>query len=81
MSADEIGIGDTVTVSAELTNRGSIVTGEVAQLTVRDLADNVTRPARELKGFRRVRLKLGKRPLLISNCMLTIWRFMDVLCN
>ena len=81
MSADEIGIGDTVTVSAELINRGSIDAGEVVQLTVRDLAGNVTRPARELKGFRHVRLKLDKRPLLISNCMLTIWRFMEVPCN
>ena len=60
MSAHEIGMGDTVTVSAELTNRGSIVADEVVQLYVRDLVGNVTRPVRELKGFRRVRLNPGQ---------------------
>ena len=64
MSAHEMGIGDTVTVSAELTNRGSIVADEVVQLYVRDLVGNVTRPVRELKGFRRVRLEPGQTTIV-----------------
>jgi beta-glucosidase len=59
-NAREIGLGDTVTVSAELTNRGEIAADEVVQLYVRDLVGNVTRPVRELKGFRRVRVEPGQ---------------------
>jgi beta-glucosidase len=59
-SAAEIGLGDTVTVSAELTNNGNVAADEVAQLYVRDLVGDVTRPVRELKGFNRVRLEPGQ---------------------
>ncbi len=60
VSAEEIGMGDTLTISAELTNRGDVGAVEVAQLYVRDLAGNVTRPVKELKGFRRVRVEAGE---------------------
>jgi len=61
MGADEVRLGDTVTISAELTNRGNIAADEVVQLYIRDLAGSVTRPVRELKGFRRLRLEPGQR--------------------
>lgn len=48
--------GEALTVSADLTNTGRVAADEVAQLYVRDLVGNVTRPVRELKGFQRVRL-------------------------
>lgn len=57
VSADEVPLGDTVTVSAELTNTGNVAADEVVQLYIRDLVGSVTRPVRELKGFRRLRLK------------------------
>jgi beta-glucosidase len=60
VSASEIGLGDTVTVSAELTNRGDVAADEVVQLYVRDLVASITRPVKELKGFRRVRLEPGQ---------------------
>ncbi len=53
-------MGGTITVSAELTNRGDVAADEVAQLYVRDLVGNVTRPVRELKGFRRLRVEAGE---------------------
>ena len=56
-SARELELGETVTVSAEITNSGSVAADEVVQLYVRDLVATVTRPVRELKGFRRVRLE------------------------
>ncbi len=59
-SAKEIGIGDTLTVSAELTNKGDVAAVEVAQLYVRDLVGNVTRPVKELKGYKRVHLDPGQ---------------------
>ena len=60
VSAEEIPVGGAITVSADLTNRGDVAADEVAQLYVRDLVGNVTRPVRELKGFRRVRVAPGE---------------------
>jgi len=53
-------IGDVFTVSAGVTNTGDVTADEIVQLYVRDLVGNVTRPVRELKGFRRVTLEPGE---------------------
>ncbi|MEJ2128186.1 MAG: glycoside hydrolase family 3 N-terminal domain-containing protein [Woeseiaceae bacterium] len=60
VSADEISMGEAVVVTADLTNTGDVAAEEVAQLYVRDLAGSITRPVRELKGFRRIRLEPGE---------------------
>jgi beta-glucosidase len=60
VSSAEIPVGGVLTVSAELTNSGDVTADEVAQLYVRDLVGNVTRPVRELKGFRRLRVEPGE---------------------
>jgi beta-glucosidase len=52
-------IGEALTVSVDLSNTGRVAADEVAQLYVRDLVGNVTRPVRELKAFQRVRLTPG----------------------
>ena len=57
VSAHEIGLDDTVTISAELTNAGDVAADEVVQLYVRDVVASITRPVKELKGFRRVRVE------------------------
>jgi len=56
----EVVIGGELTISADLTNHGNIAAEEVVQLYVRDLVGNVTRPVRELKGFRRVAVEPGQ---------------------
>ncbi len=58
---EEFSPGGAVTVSADVTNTGEGPAVEVVQLYVRDLVGNVTRPVRELKGFRRLRLEPGER--------------------
>jgi beta-glucosidase len=60
VSHAEVPVGGALTVSAELTNHGRVAADEVAQLYVRDLVGNVTRPVRELKGFRRLRVRPGE---------------------
>ena len=60
----EVLIGGTVVVTAELRNIGSVAAVEVAQLYVRDPVASVTRPVRELKGFRRLRLEPGETTTL-----------------
>jgi len=57
----ELPVGEALLASVELANTGTVAADEVAQLYVRDLVGNVTRPVRELKGFRRVRLAPGER--------------------
>jgi beta-glucosidase len=56
VSASEIGLGDSVVVCVDLCNHGDIEAEEVVQLYTRDLVASLTRPVKELKGFRRVRL-------------------------
>ena len=60
VSTAELELGGSVRVSANLTNNGDVAADEVVQLYVRDLVGNVTRPVKELKGFKRVRVEPGK---------------------
>lgn len=60
VSRSEIVPGESVKISAKLTNRGDRAVEEVAQLYLRDLVGSVTRPVRELKGFQRVRIQPGE---------------------
>ena len=55
---------ESLTVTVELRNTGSRAGTEVAQLYLRDDAASVTRPVRELRGFRRVSLQPGQSQAL-----------------
>ncbi|MGQ0647215.1 MAG: glycoside hydrolase family 3 N-terminal domain-containing protein [Gemmatimonadaceae bacterium] len=48
--------GQSTRVMAEVTNTGRVAGSEVVQLYVRDVVSSVTRPIKELKGFRKVSL-------------------------
>jgi beta-glucosidase len=61
LSAPAIPMGGKLTVTADVANTGKVEAEEVVQLYTRDLAASVSRPVRELKGFRRVRLKPGEK--------------------
>lgn len=52
--------GQTLGIRVPLTNTGSVVAEDVAQLYVQDVAARLVRPVRELKRFRRVRLEPGE---------------------
>jgi beta-glucosidase len=52
--------GDTLTVTARVRNIGKVAGEEVVQLYVRDRVGSLTRPVRELKGFRKVALAAGE---------------------
>lgn len=60
LSTEELGWSDTLTVSATITNAGRREAEEVVQLYIRDRVASVTRPIRELKGFKKVRLAPGE---------------------
>ena len=59
LSATQIGSDDSVQVSVDVRNTGSVAGDEVVQLYIHDVVSSVTRPVKELKGFRRVSLPPG----------------------
>ena len=66
-STQAVRLGDALTLTADVTNTGAVEAEEVVQLYVRDLVGSRTRPVRELKGFRRVRLAPGEtRPVAFA---------------
>ena len=60
LSRNTLGMSDSLTVQAVVSNTGPVEADEVVQLYIRDLVGDVTRPVRELKGFERIRLKPGE---------------------
>jgi beta-glucosidase len=59
LSASKIGKDAAVTVKVDVRNTGKVAGDEVVQLYVRDLVSSVTRPVKELRGFKRVTLAPG----------------------
>ena len=51
---------DTLHVSFDITNTGSVAGKEIVQLYIRDLTGSTNRPLKELKGFEKVSLEPGE---------------------
>ncbi len=60
VSNREVQQGQPVQLQVTVTNEGAMAAEEVVQIYIRDLAAQVTRPVRELKRFRRLRLASGE---------------------
>lgn len=60
VSAGQVKVGASVTVSADVTNTGSVAGDEVVQLYIHQKFGTDSRPLRELKGFERVPLQPGE---------------------
>ena len=60
LSPATIGPEGKTRVSVDVTNSGSVAGEEVVQLYIRDEVSSVTRPIKELRGFRRIPLKPGE---------------------
>lgn len=56
--------GDSLHVDVDVTNTGSVAGDEVVQLYVRDDVASVTRPVKELRGFRRVSVQPGQMTIV-----------------
>jgi beta-glucosidase len=56
----EIDVEETARIQVDVTNTGSRAGDEVVQLYIRDVVSSVTRPVKELKGFKRVTLEPGE---------------------
>ena len=60
LAADHIGPAGTTKVLVDVTNTGKTRGDEVTQLYIRDEVSSVTRPVKELRGFRRLSLEPGE---------------------
>ena len=60
ISSPTIGMNDTLTVSVNVKNSGKYDGAEVVQLYIRDMVGSVTRPVKELKGIKKIFLKVGE---------------------
>ncbi|KAF0239259.1 MAG: hypothetical protein FD181_239 [Prolixibacteraceae bacterium] len=59
--------GDEIEVSVDVSNTGNFDGEEVVQLYVRDVVASVTRPLKELKGFKKIFIKKGETETVTFN--------------
>jgi beta-glucosidase len=60
VSQSQVKVGDTLTVSVDVTNSGALAGDEVVQLYIHQKWGRDSRPMRELKGFERISLQPGE---------------------
>jgi beta-glucosidase len=60
VSSNQMKMGGEIIVKVNVTNTGNYDGEEVVQLYTRDLVGSVTRPVKELKGFKKVMIKKGE---------------------
>jgi beta-glucosidase len=60
LSASNLTAVDSLVVSVDVTNTGSLEGKEVVQLYIRDVVGSITRPVKELKAFEKISLKAGE---------------------
>ena len=60
ISAANLSMGDSIMVSADITNTGKVAGDEVAQLYVHAESSPVSRPIKELKSFKSIHLEPGQ---------------------
>ncbi|MGN0235210.1 MAG: glycoside hydrolase family 3 C-terminal domain-containing protein, partial [Paludibacteraceae bacterium] len=73
-------MSDQITVSCVIRNSGERDGVAVPQLYVRDLVGSITRPVRELKGFRRVTIRAGEAATVdftLTREDLAYWHYAD----
>jgi beta-glucosidase len=61
LEKDKIKVTGSVKVKINVTNTGKITGEEIVQMYIRDKVSSVTRPLKELKGFKRLQLNPGEK--------------------
>lgn len=60
LEKQQIGLNESTKVYVDIKNNSSIAGEEVVQLYIRDLVSSVTRPVKELKGFKKILIEPGE---------------------
>ncbi|MEI7421389.1 MAG: beta-glucosidase BglX [Prolixibacteraceae bacterium] len=61
LSSMSMSMSGSITVKASVSNTGEMDADEIVQLYVRDRVGSITRPVKELKGYKRISLAQGKQ--------------------
>lgn len=64
LSSNPIGIDESTSVTVEVTNTGKRAGEEIVQMYIRDKVSSVTRPVKELRGFKRISLNPGETEIV-----------------
>lgn len=59
LSKDTVSMGEDLEIKIQITNKGSRAGEEVVQLYVQDVVGSITRPVKELKRFKRLKIEGG----------------------
>lgn len=60
LTKETIKNGESTTLNVEVTNTGNVAGKEVVQIYIRDKVSSVSRPVKELKGFKKISLQPGE---------------------
>ena len=60
LSKNKMNKGEKITVSVNVKNTSEVDGEEVVQLYIRDVTGSITRPVKELKGFKKLMIKAGE---------------------
>jgi beta-glucosidase len=77
LSCKQLYSGETLAIGVLLTNTGNMDGEEIVQLYIRDLVGSVTRPVKELKDFKRVKLAVGESEWVTFNLSMHKLAFYD----
>jgi beta-glucosidase len=75
LSDTEIPIDSEITISCDVRNAGDCQGDEVVQLYVQDITASITRPVKELKGFKRVALRPDEQKTVIFTVPVDMFAF------
>jgi len=64
LAHSSIGRNESTTVTVEVTNTGKTAGEEIVQMYIRDKVSSVTRPVKELRGFKRIKLNAGETKMV-----------------
>ncbi|MES2486652.1 MAG: beta-glucosidase BglX [Bacteroidota bacterium] len=78
LSSKSMAANVTIKVMVDVTNTGNYDGEEVVQLYVQDKVGSVTRPVRELKGFKKILLKKGEKQTVEFELSADDLRFYDI---
>jgi beta-glucosidase len=81
LSKKRIKVGETLKISARITNIGDRAGEEVVQLYVRDVVGSVTRPLKLLRGFKKIKLEQGDNKTVVFELTTSDLVFLDAQMN
>lgn len=78
VSQKEVGANGQFEIALTIKNTGDAAGDEIVQMYIRDLYASMTRPAKELAGFRRLRLEAGEQKKVRFTMQASQTAFLDV---